>query len=515
MKTITTFFTILILSALVLIGGCNRKIDSLDPVRSLPDPLAAPINVTALIGDRAVTLTWEMPITTGVSYYRIYIADSSNGEYQLRDTSYTLSQTITGLLYNQNYSFAVAAVRSNGAEGKRSSVVEVRVPALSILLQNNAEFTNQRKVNVTLNAGQAASEFQLSEDSTFPATTSPVQNFSAQAQFDLSVGDAKKRVYARFYYANGARTNAAIFDEITLDTRANISAFQFSPNPSSFQTGETITFTLTSGETQGTANVGFIGAPTIPLYDDGVFPDATSNDGVYTGRWLVPVGVSASGVEVTGDFTDAAGNDALRVTAPSLLTIRSTPQPVSIVSTLAISTYQIEINWTQSTSPNFQTYRLYRGNTSNVTTSSTLVTSNEAKAAASHTDTALSANTMYYYRVYVVDSFGLAAASNVDSARTQVNAAPAAVTLAGTLADSSRFRLTWTESNEVDFESYRLYRKNSPGVTTSDQLVEVFNTQGTDNFSNFVPGSVTLYYRIFVFDRHGLNTGSNEIQLTK
>lgn len=499
---------------IALIAGCSRKVDSLDPIRSLPDPLAAPINLSALIGNQAVTLSWEMPIATGVSYYRVYVSDSSDSDFRLRDTSHTLSRTIGGLLYNQNYLFSVAAVRTSGDEGERSSVIAVRVPALSIILQDNDEFTRQRTVNVTLNAGLGASEFQLSEDSAF--ASAPIQSFSAQTQFELSNGDATKRVYGRFYYAGGARTNAVIYDEIALDTRAQIVSFGFAPTGTNFLTGETITFTLNAGESKGTATVGFVGAPTISLYDDGVSPDATANDGTYTGRWVIPVGVSASGVEVTGDFVDAAGNEALRATAPSLLTIRSTPQAVSIVSAFAPSTYQILVNWTQSTSPNFQAYRLYRGSTNNVTTASTLVTTIEGKTATGFTDTALSANTWYYYRVYVVDSFGFSAASNVDSARTQVNTAPAAVVLAGTLStDSSTFELSWTQSDEPDFESYRLYRKNSPGVTTADQLVKIINAQGTDVADNFVPGPVTVYYRIFVFDRHGLSTGSNEISLTK
>jgi hypothetical protein len=502
------------LIALAVICGCNRKVDSLDPVRSLPDPLAAPINVTALIGDRAVTLTWEMPIATGVSYYRIYLADSANGDFQLRDTSNALTRMVSGLLYNQEYSFAVAAVRSGGDEGKRSSVINVRIPALSIVIESNAEFTAERGVSIAMNAGLGASEFQLSEDSTFAAA--PIQNFSTQAQFELSPGDAKKRVYARFYYTDGARTNAVVYDEITLDTRASISSFQYSPSQASFQTGETIYFILVAGEIKGRATASFIGAPTINLYDDGIFPDVTANDGTYTGRFLISTSVSASGVEVTGEFADAAGNDALRAIAPNLLTIYSVPQPVSIVSTIAISTYEISLNWTQSTSPNFQAYRLYRANNGNVNTTSTLVSTIGNKASSGYTDTALNANTQYYYRIYVVDSFGFTAASNVDSARTQVNTAPVAVVLAGSLStDSSTFQLSWTKSDETDFESYRLYRRNSPGVTTADQLVKIINNQGTDNTDNFVPGPVTVYYKIFVFDRHGLSTGSNEIQLTK
>jgi fibronectin type 3 domain-containing protein len=512
MRKISLLLLIMV-PAIFVFAGCSRHVDSLDPVRSIPEPLDAPVNLSVLIGNQAVTLTWEMTDPSNVAYYRIYLADSADSDFRLRDTTTTLSGTISGLLYNQKYTFEIAAVRTGGNEGKRSSPVSVRVPALSVVIKDNAEFTKSQSVNVTLNGGLGASEYQLSEDSTF--ASAPIENFSSQVPFSLSAGDGKKRLYARYYYSDGSRTNGLIYDEITLDTKAAISSFSFSPT-TTLHTADVVTFTLNAGESKGTASVSFVGAPTISLYDDGAAPDATANDGIYTGRWVVPVGVSASGEEVAGAFIDAAGNEALQLKASTLITIQSSPAAVSIVSALAISTYQIEVHWTTATSPNFRSYQLYRAPNAGVSNASTLVTTIDNKNNAGYTDTTLDANTMYYYRVYVIDSFGLTAASNVDSARTQVNTAPAAVVLAGTLsADSSTFKLSWTKSTEQDFASYRLYRKNSSGVTTSDQLVAIINNASSDNITDFVNGSATVYYRIFVFDRHGLSAGSNEVQLSK
>jgi hypothetical protein len=500
--------------ALGLVSGCNRHVESLDPVRELPTPLDAPFNVSVLIGDQAATLSWEMGSVADVAFFRIYVADSLDGQYLFRDTSATRTKVLKNLLYNREYFFKVAAIRAGGAEGLRSAVVSVRIPAAAIVINDNKAFTRVRSVGLTLNAGLGAAEFQLSEDSLFAST--PIQSFTTQTPFELSDGDGVKRVFARFYYNDGSSTNFAIFDDITLDTRARISTFSFSPT-TTLQTGDIITFTLAAGEPGGTAQAVFGREPNIiDLYDDGVSPDAAANDGVYTGRWTIPLNTSATSAEVEGKFTDAAGNEATIAKAPALLTIHPTPQPVSIVSTVALSTYQIEVTWTLSTASNFMSYRLYRGATANVTTSSELLVTRDPRSAVSYTDTTLDANTWYFYRVYVIDSFGVSAASNVDSARTLVNTAPDPVTLAGSLStDSSTFKLSWTRSGEVDFSSYRLYRKDSPGVTTADQLVQVINSVNTDNITDFVPGPTTVYYKIFVFDRHGLSSGSNEIQLTK
>ncbi|MBI5267333.1 MAG: fibronectin type III domain-containing protein [candidate division Zixibacteria bacterium] len=503
----------IVLLALGLVSGCNRHVDSLDPVRELPTPLEAPFGLSVTIGNQSATLSWEMTNVSGVAYYRIYSADSIDGEFVVRDTSAAPSRTLSNLLYNREYFFKVAAVRTGGAEGLRSTAVSVRIPAVAIVINDNQEFTRSRSVRVGLNAGSGASEFQISEDSVF--ASAPIQNFATSAQFELSEGDGTKRVYARFYYNDGSRTSFAIFDAITLDTRAQITAFTFAPT-TTMQTGDVITFTLTAGESKGNATATFAGAPDINLYDDGLSPDATAGDGVYTGRWTIPVGVAASSAEVDGKFTDAAGNSAILAKAPVLLTIHPTPQAVSIVSTVALSTYQIEVIWSQATASNFMSYRLYRAATANVTTSSELLATLPSRSTVLYTDTALNADTKYFYRVYVVDSFGVSAGSNVDSARTLVNTAPVPVTLAGTLStDSSTFKLSWTQSGEVDFASYRLYRKASPGVTTADQLVAIINSAGTDTINDFVSGPATVYYKIFVFDRHGLSAGSNEIQLTK
>jgi len=451
----TIIFVILALGA-----GCNRHVDSLDPVRDLPSPLDAPLNVQALIGNQAVTLSWDMTDVTGVAYYRVYVSDSIVGEYQMRDTSAARTKTLGNLLYNQTYFFKVAAVRSSGAEGVRSSALSVRIPAASIVINDNDEFTKLRSVGIGLTAGVGATQFQLSEDSLF--TAAPIQTYSTSAQLELSNGDGLKRVYAGSIISmvHGPTVQSTM---ISFSIRALASSHLFFPDHHAANRRRHYLYSEW-GRAEGKAQAVFEGSPNIELYDDGVSPDAASGDGIYTGRWTIPVGLSATSAEVTGKFTDAAGNESAQAKAPALLTIRPTPQPVSIVSTVALSTYQIEVIWTQATASNFMSYRLYRDLTANVTTSSELLTSPENRASVSYTDTALNANTKYFYRVFVIDSFGLSAGSNVDSARTQVNTAPAAVTLAGALStDSSTFKLSWTRSGRSRFCVVRLYRKNSPG----------------------------------------------------
>ena len=77
-----------------------------------------------------------------------------------------------------------------------------------------------------------------------------------------------------------------------------------------------------------------------------------------------------------------------------------------------------------------------------------------------------------------------------------------------TPGDSARFN--WTASSESDFESYRIYRNSSSTVLTTHQLVR-YETGISIRYFAVMPPNGTSYYRIFVFDEHGVYQGSNTV----
>jgi hypothetical protein len=90
---------------------------------------------------------------------------------------------------------------------------------------------------------------------------------------------------------------------------------------------------------------------------------------------------------------------------------------------------------------------------------------------------------------------------------------PEPVALAIEVIDSVTFRLSWTKNDDTDFESYRIYRSTSSGVTnTPDNLIVIENSQNTTTFTDegIVFGN-TYYYKIYVYDRFGAFAGSNEV----
>ena len=497
--------------ALMLLSGCDRYIDSRDPVRSLPSELATPVNVEVTLNSESVTLAWELPDSSGVSRFRVYVSSDTTAGYRLADSSSTFQATVEGLALNRTYYFRVAAVDANGFEGLRSDPVSAHVSLLAISINDNDEYTNSTSVRVQLLAAGQVSHVYLSEDPSLAGA--PPRPFSSSLNFDLSTGDGSKTVYARFVFFDGSESGSSILDSIILDTRAHIDAVTFSPTGTTFTSGDTIMFFLTSGETGGEATVSLTGADVVRLSDDGNDGDVAANDGTYSARWIVPFDFTLNNEPVKGDFTDAAGN-AVTLPSTATLSIFSTPLPVQLTLAEATESYQITLTWSQAASSDFASYRVYRATSINVDETSPLLTTITGRSTVTFVDTTVNPSTTYNYRVFVRNSLGQSAGSNTLFATTEANVAPTAVVLAGVVTGTSSVVLTWTPSPDADFSSYQIYRgSTSSGSTntTGVRLAVITNKNTTTTTHNT---STNTWYRIYVYDRQGSFTSSDPIQVT-
>ena len=79
---------------------------------------------------------------------------------------------------------------------------------------------------------------------------------------------------------------------------------------------------------------------------------------------------------------------------------------------------QILLSWSTSTEVSFAAYEIYRSTLAGVTDASTLIATITDPSTTSYTDSGLTAETTYYYRVYVLNDFGLRNGSNEASATT-------------------------------------------------------------------------------------------------
>ena len=407
---------------MLLTVGCDRYIDSRDPVRTLPDPPPTPYNLTAAVDAESVLLRWEVGDPGAVARFRIYRADSADtAGFRLVDSTAGTEDSIRigNLPTNRAYAFAVASVDAGGREGYRSTPIVVRLAPMSIVINDDAEYTNRRQVQIRFTAPASTVQVILAEDSA-ALGTAPVLPFAASRNFTLSEGDGLKSVYCRLVFDNGTTSGRPIYDDIVLDTRAAIDSVYFSPSGSVFAPGDLVTFFLAAadGETGGTAAVSF-GGETVTLFDDGLRGDSTADDGVYSAAWVVPAGLALQDVLVEGTFTDAAGNSADPRSAGTRISIQDLAplEGVTLAGVVADSV-TIRLSWSRFDGEGFSSYQLYRDtlpppapDSLDLATAQSIAIINTA-ATDTFNDYRPAAGT-YYYQVFVTDTYGRRAGSNV------------------------------------------------------------------------------------------------------
>ena len=406
MRNLSIFAIVLLV--VVSMSGCDRTIESQDPVRSVPTPAPTPTNLEVLINLESVSLDWTVTDSSNVAKYRIYVADTLPVDFRVHDSTTTSSAIISNLLINRLYFIQVVAVDRAGLEGIPSGLVSATIGYTSIDINGGAIHTITRNVTVLVNTSALASQVILSEDSTF--ANDAFIPWGPTRPFTLSFGDGEKIIYGRLVFADGSVSGELLADAIILDTQAEIDSVFILPQTTTFATGDIITFGLDAGDIMGMASVSFGGISGLQLFDDGINGgDVVADDGVYFGQYEVPVNTNLFQETVTGFFTDAAGNRALPTPGIEVLNINTPPDPVDLA--LTINTLgEFQFSWTLSLEPDFQSYRIYSGATSAVDTTSTEVTIIADPLISTYITTQVPST---FYRIFVFDQHGAAAGSNV------------------------------------------------------------------------------------------------------
>lgn len=503
----------------LLVSACSRYVDSRDPIRSLPADLPTPINVQLRVNSGSVALSWETIDSSAAASYRVYAYDST---YALDTPALTpvshyditgMSITISDLAINQRYFFTVVALSTSGLQGAPSLAVSTRLSHLSLIIENERDYTKTKQVVVEINVSSSGTHLILSEDSTF--TDAVFKSMTFLNPFTLSNGDGTKTIYGRIQFANGTQSGDLLLDDIILDTKVAIDSIKFTQSDS-ITTGDSINFYLYPGEAGGEASVRFGTVSKLEMFDDGIAPDLVQDDSIYSAKYAVPLQFGLSNAGVTGSFTDAAGNSISQL-ADQTLSILS--QPIAPNLTAAtLSSFEIELSWSGGSASDFLSWRIYRDTMLPVDLGSDLIESIHTSIAQSYIDNGLDDSTSYYYKVYIVARSGLMAASNEDSATTDTNVATRPVFLSGGIAiveEQTVALLSWTINNDNDFAYYAIkYDTLGSGGMSSPATTAIINNRNVTTYTAFLPTD-TSRFRIDVFDRHGLSEASNIIILIK
>lgn len=347
----TKYMIIAAVMLAIIAASCDRYVTNKVPVQSIPNSLPVPVNLTSVVDQETVTVTWEVTDSTDIARFRIYIAEA-DGEFLLRDSTGGYSSIITGLRLNQRYYVQIAIVTFSGLEGELSDMLPIDIMHVSVEIEDGAPYINTRDVVLQINA-QGLSHIKMSERSDL--ADAEYRLFSGTGtSFQLSDGDGIKTVYVMMIFETGAVTANPLSDDIILDTRAIIDEVSYSPSGRTLAMNETVTFTIdTDGnEVEGYAAVTF-GGRTVTLYDE-------NSNGTYEARWVVPPRFSLKDEPVIGAFTDAAGNQAPALTCPQLMNINTNPTAVTLFGAQnQADLTSANLWWTESNDDNFESYRLY------------------------------------------------------------------------------------------------------------------------------------------------------------
>jgi len=507
---------------LSLLTGCSRQIENSisPPIDSSTIP-PTPSNLSAEIGDGFVILTWSVLDTSHVAEYNVYRADSAGEDYSFIGNPQIELFTADDLQNGRLYYFRVSSLNSDGFEGYKSDPVSAVPELYAVLINSGDNYTNNPNVALSFTAPIGTRLMQISSDSSFSG--SQWETFTATRNYRLDNGDGFKTVYCRFRDSADRPTWRFYYDSITLDTEAYIDSVIFTPS-GPFSPGEIIHFAVHTTETEGVAEIS-IGAniADIDLLDNGQRGDVSADDGIYELDYTVPAAFDFEDQIVYGRFTDRAGNSASIIQANNRLSVRRPPDPVNIFSINAPQGYhdRLDLNWEESDAQDFAQYRVYRAASSGVDSTDFLAATIFSTGQTSVSDTDLTENTSYYYRVYVVDITGLWSGSNEVSATTGIDSLPEPVSLYPVIVEPDFYQeieIEWSQSPDIDFESYRLYRWQED-IGRNDSVLAAFitnraNTMFTDQPPfNTSADTVNFWYIMHVFDNGGNTAPSDSVRV--
>jgi fibronectin type 3 domain-containing protein len=359
--------------------------------------------------------------------YTVYRAASSDGTYTFAGNSYTTSYTNTGLAANTTYYYKTSASGSGGESVQSSyasAITQIGVP------------TGVSAV------AQSASSIQITWNSVSGASSYTVYRSGSSGGTYTSVGTSSTSLYTNtgliggstFYYkisANGANgegaQSAAYAYATTLRSVAPTGVSATSLSASSIQ----IAWNSVNG------------ASSYTVYRSGSSGGTYTSVGTSSTSSYTNTGLNAGTIyyyKVSAHSTDGESYQSSSVSAITMPTV-----PTGVRTYTGSSS--IDIYWYDVTGASY--YKVYRaisatGNYQLVNTiSSSLI---------SYSDTGLSANTMYYYKVSAVNAGGESGQSAYVSARTKV----ASPTVAATAQSSSVIRLNWNSVSGAT--SYTVYQ---------------------------------------------------------
>lgn len=190
------------------------------------------------------------------------------------------------------------------------------------------------------------------------------------------------------------------------------------------------------------------------------------------------------------------------------------PIASDIIAANAVSNSSVEIAWQENRADDFGFYKLIRAESPGVDLSGNVAAQLSNRGQVSFLDENLTPGATYYYKLFTFDKGGLQASSKEVAVRFEAKEIQAMIALQAQSSNWSSAQLSWSQYQEKDFDSYKIYRSTSPGVSLSSQLVKsVFDQYATRFEDDDLAANSTYYYKVYVYNSDGKCKPSNEIKV--
>ncbi|MDZ7303603.1 MAG: fibronectin type III domain-containing protein [candidate division KSB1 bacterium] len=479
----------------------NSAYSNVDSATTLPDPPTAPSNLTATAASNTqINLKWkdnsnnetgfkiERKLSSEVTYTEIGTANAN-------DTTYSDN----GLTANTAYSYRVRAYNTGG-NSSYSNVASATTlpnpPAAPSNLTANAVSNSQINLAWT-DASTDELGFIIERGTTTggPYTKIDTVNANVTNYADTGLTGSTQYFYRVLAYNTGGNSAS---------TEASATTSPDPPAAPSNLTATTVSNNQINLDWTDNANneVGF--KIELQVDSSGTYTEiatVAANTTTYSSTGLDPATLYFYRVRAY----NATGNSAYSNEA-SATTLPDAPTAPSSLTATPVSNTQIDLAWTDNAT-NETGFKIERKLSSEVTyTQIDTVAANVT----SYSNTGLTGNTAYDYRVRAYNAGGHSAYSNVASATTLPNPPAAPSNLTATAVSYSQINLAWTD-NANNEDGFKIERKTSGGTYAEIATVGA----NTTNYSNTgLNGNTQYIYRVRAYNTGGHSAYSDSASAT-
>ncbi|MDR2446317.1 MAG: fibronectin type III domain-containing protein [Treponema sp.] len=443
------------------------------------------VNVSAA-SSTSVTISWN-PVTGAQEYY-IYRSSTADGAYAkltpavITGTSYTDSDLPNGA----SYYYKVTAKNADYESGQSNAVSAVTIPSAPSPVSASA--ASSSGITVSWNPVTGAQEYFIYRSSTADGAYAKLTTTPA-AITGTSYTDTGLFPRTAYYYKVAASNSGGVGEQSGAVSATTLLA---PPSPVSATAASSSGITVSWNPVTGAQEYFIYRSSTA----DGAYAKLTTTPAAITGTSYTDMGLSVGTAYYYKVAASNSGGAGEQSGAVSALTIPDVPSPVSAVTA---SSSSITVSWSAVTGA--QEYYIYRSSTADGAYAK--LTTTAAITGTSYTDTGLSSNTAYYYKVAARNSVGAGEQSISVSATTLIALLSPPSSVIAVAASSSSITVSWNAVTGA--QEYYIYRATSADGSYT-YLTNITSTSYTDTA---LSSGATYYYKVAAYNSSGVGSMSS------